>query len=290
MRSTVDRLRVLVTRAGRALPTYLAQPERLLDRLWAMQKPSSLTFRKVEYFGMSLLVLENEDIGWQIASGTGFEKAELMVLDGLLLPTDVCLDVGGNIGVYAVYFGRRVPKGRVFSFEPIPLNAGLVEVNAALNHCDNVSVERCALADFEGMTEFVVGNDSAYSSLRSTGRVPDAQVRQVRVTTLDSWVATTQVKPTVLKIDVEGAELAVLRGARALLGDARLRPRLIMVEANRQNQAAYQTDPEAVVKFVRDLGYTAYSILGTGAVLPGWPNPAGVEDVLFMSAPRDVTP
>jgi len=285
MGSTLDRLSVLANRARRALPSYLVRPERILARLRAMRRPSSLAFRKVDYLGMCLLVLENEDIGWQIASGEGFEEAELMALDRLLRPTDVCLDVGGNVGVYATYFGRRVPQGRVFSFEPIPLNAGLVEVNAALNHCENVVVVRCALADREGISDFVVGRDAAYSSLRSTGRVPDGEVRKVRVTTLDSWLQTAHVEPNVLKIDVEGAELAVVRGAIALLRDTTRRPRLIMVEANRQNQAAYHSEPEELVRFLQDLGYTSHSILETGGVSPGWPSPGAVEDVLFMSQP-----
>lgn len=263
------------------MPTYLAQPKLAVKRLQAVLRPSTVTFRKVDYFGMSLVLMVNEDIGWQIAAGSGFEKAELTALDGLIRPDDVCLDVGGNIGIYATFFARRAPEGRVFSFEPIPLNAGLVEVNAALNHCENVVVVRCALADFEGTSEFVVGNDAAYSSLRSTGRVADSRVRKVRVNTLDFWLKTGKINPSVLKIDVEGAELAVLRGAKHTLADTYLRPRLIMVETNQHNQAAYQTEPKEVVDFVRNLGYVAHSILESGALVPGWPIPGAVEDVLF---------
>jgi FkbM family methyltransferase len=286
----MDRLKNLATRARRALPTYIARPELALDRLRAMRRPSTVTFRKVEYFGMSLVVMANEDIGWQIASGAGFEKAELTALGGLLRPDDVCLDVGGNIGIYATYFGQRVPQGRVMSFEPIPLNAGLIEVNTALNHCDNVVVERCALADFEGVSEFAVGNDAAYSSLLSTGRVADSEIREVRVTTLDSWLSAAHVRATVLKIDVEGAELAVLRGAKEFLNDVDRRPRLVMVEVNQRNQAVYKTEPREVVAFLRDLGYEVYSILESGTVMPDWPNPGAVEDVLFMSPAASSVP
>jgi hypothetical protein len=54
-----------------------------------------------------------------------------------------------------------------------------------------------------------------------------------------------------------------------------------MVETNQHNQAAYQTEPKEVVDFVRNLGYVAHSILESGALVPGWPIPGAVEDVLF---------
>jgi len=54
-----------------------------------------------------------------------------------------------------------------------------------------------------------------------------------------------------------------------------------MVETNERNQAAYQTGPGEVVGFVRDLAYTAHSNLESGAVVPDWPVPGAVEDVLF---------
>jgi FkbM family methyltransferase len=266
-----------------SLSNYAAHPDLLAKRLKAIARPESITFRKVDYLGMTLLVMANEDIGWELVSGGGFEKAELLALQGLVRPTDIALDVGGNIGIYATFFARRLGLGRVFSFEPIPLNAGLIEVNAALNHCENVEIERCAMSDFEGHSDFAEGKDSAYSSLRSTGRVSNATLRQVEVTTLDKWLARRKVRPTVLKIDVEGAELSVLRGAAQWLGDRAQRPRVMLVEANATNQSAYGTGPEELVGFARNLGYVAHSILSNGALVAEWPRPEAVEDVLFLA-------
>ncbi len=48
-------------------------------------------------------------------------------MQGLVHPTDVALDVGGNIGIYATFLAQRLRLGKVFSFEPIPLNSGLIE-------------------------------------------------------------------------------------------------------------------------------------------------------------------
>jgi FkbM family methyltransferase len=283
MPSKLESLRKIARRVGRALPTYWADPKLAVRRLQAVLRPSAVTFRKVDYFGMPLILLANEDIGWQIVSGAGFEKAELTALDRLIRPDDVCLDIGGNVGIYAAYFARRATCGRVVSFEPIPLNAALIEVNAALNACENVVVERCAVADFDGTSDFVVGTDAAYSSLRSTGRVGDSAVRKVKVITLDGWLRDSQIRPSVIKVDVEGAELAVLRGAKTTLSDPNRRPRLLMVETNERNQAAYQTSPGEVVAFMRDHGYEPQSILASGAVVPGWPVAGAVEDILFKT-------
>ena len=71
--------------------------------------------------------------------------------------------------------------------------------------------------------------------------------------TLDEMFANPRRPTDVIKIDVEGAELLVLRGASRLLSDAHLRPRAILAELNPTNQRTYGSAPDELVAFVRDV-------------------------------------
>lgn len=158
-----------------------------------------------------------------------FREAEGYVVDhlvGHVQPGQVALDVGAFIGYHALLFGRLAgPSGRVVSFEPFPPNQAHVLENAALNHLANVRVAGVALSDREGTFPLYVDIDphtgiaDARTSLlasRLEGR--EQEVVQARVCTLDTWMDESDLdRVDWIKVDVEGAELAVLRGMRETL-------------------------------------------------------------------------
>jgi FkbM family methyltransferase len=148
------------------------------------------------------------------------EKAIL----GELGEGQVFYDIGANIGWYSLLAARVVgPAGRVVAFEPSLSNASLAQHNAAVNRFGNVTVVCAGLTDEDGWVTFLdKGNlqgrldkddfDAqaewrAKRDQRVHGRSP------VPVARLDSWLEQTgEPAPDVVKIDVEGAELGVLRG------------------------------------------------------------------------------
>jgi FkbM family methyltransferase len=130
---------------------------------------------------------------------------------------DVMYDIGANIGYITVeiahHFSGRV---EVVAFEPQPELANAIAVSAALNGVSSVTVFDTLLGEGEGTADlFLVGN-SAHASTKA--RALGAKRVERPVTTLDALLQRQSLRPpTLMKIDVEGSELSVLRGAQRTL-------------------------------------------------------------------------
>ena len=126
------------------------------------------------------------------------------------------LDIGANVGCYAVMFGQRVaPDGHVFAFEPAPTAYRGLARHIALNDLETlVTPVPVAVSDHVGKGRLVttgpIGTDHlAIATATETGPTTD-----VEVTTIDAFCERQGIAPDLIKVDVEGVELAVLRGAR----------------------------------------------------------------------------
>jgi len=129
---------------------------------------------------------------------------------------DTVIDLGAHLGVFTVVMARLVgPNGHVFSFEPTPQTRRVLEETVRLNGCDTiVEVHGEAVAGATGTAVFYDTGDivSNANSLVHTGRSREGlEVPTIR---LDDFVAQSRISVACLKIDVEGAELELLRGAR----------------------------------------------------------------------------
>jgi FkbM family methyltransferase len=140
-----------------------------------------------------------------------------------LLPGDVMVDVGANAGLYSVLGARRVsPGGRVLSFEPSADEFARLAWALRANGVDNVIASNTALADRAGFVAFVPA-PSQHTGLHRLGAEGDAASHRVWAERGDVAVqleAKEQI--ALLKIDVEGSELAVLRGFQGLLEAGRV--------------------------------------------------------------------
>lgn len=164
------------------------------------------------------------------AYGTGENELPVqMALAGLIRPGMVFYDVGANAGFFSVLAGRMVgSRGMVVAFEPVPGNAALVRRNAHLNRMTWITVLQSAVAATSGSEELVLAAYAGGGALESAGLPPDA-VGRITVATiaLDDLVAGGSVPPpSVVKVDVEGAEQDVLLGMRAVLAEHR--PSLVL--------------------------------------------------------------
>lgn len=125
----------------------------------------------------------------------------------------VFVDVGANIGYYTLIASRLVgPQGRVHSIEPVPSTAAILETNVRLNSRPNVSVHKVAAWSSRGALILrIPGSWYGLASASRNGRgVPVDSI------TLDELLESED-SIDCMKIDVEGAELEVLRGARDVL-------------------------------------------------------------------------
>lgn len=156
----------------------------------------------------------------------------------------VVYDIGAWEGALTLFFARAVgAQGQVLAFEPNPGSAARLRENVGLNHFDNVRLFELALADTEGQAWLDVPQGVA-----SRGRLTSHPAgAAVSVRQLDLLVAQAGLPPPdFVKIDVEGAELAVLRGGAATL--ARHRPDLLI-------EIHPQADASALRAFLAALGY-----------------------------------
>lgn len=140
---------------------------------------------------------------------------------------DVFVDVGANIGYFTVYAGLCVGSGgQVHAVEPDGQNVQLLEANTVLNTLANVRVHHTALADSScNATLFRHADNAGAHSLRQAPGLAEGPC--VAVSRLDELLAG-QRSPRLIKIDVQGAEVPVLRGAAGLLGSQGERPAIIL--------------------------------------------------------------
>ena len=155
-----------------------------------------------------------------------YEQAALNAFLGLIAPGDIIWDIGANIGLYTILAARRVGSaGRVVSWEPGPATFRLLTDHVRANGL----ADRCELlqaAVHDGSTPEVSFWQDAADSVSSTNRmssqatVGSGQTVRVEAANLDSWCDRLGRTPKVIKVDVEGAEVLVLRGApRLMAGD-----------------------------------------------------------------------
>lgn len=148
-----------------------------------------------------------------------WNPVEYEAFRSVLRPGDAALDVGANVGAYAILFGQWVgDAGRVLAFEPAPGAFEGLRRHIALNRLGaRVHPEQIAVSDTIGHAEFVSEGAEGTNHLGGAAEDSASVVIRVPTTTIDEICGQEGLHPQLIKIDVEGAEIAVLRGARATI-------------------------------------------------------------------------
>jgi FkbM family methyltransferase len=215
---------------------------------------------QTRFLDCELLVRAHEEVGRNIVVGD-FEFDDLRHFLEHVRDEDLVFDIGANVGAYCVPIGRRFPQARVVAFEPIPLNAALIDVSILANRTANVEVVRACVTDAPGTVEFSVSEDSAYSSMIATQRKAEAGRLVCRAVSLDDYVLDRALpSPDVVKIDVEGAELKVLQGAVRLFSEDS-RPRFVMIELFDKNLQTFGTSIGEIVAWMTQRHYRPYVLI-----------------------------
>jgi FkbM family methyltransferase len=159
-----------------------------------------------------------------------FENEEWRFVERVLEPGMTVLDIGAHHGYYTLLASRKAgPEGRVIAFEPSPRERWRLNLHLRLNGCRNVETEDCALGETDGTAQLhlVLGTDSGCNSLRMPAVTEQTELIPVRIERLDRVLQERRIgQVDFIKLDVEGAELSVLKGATELL---QRRPRPVIV-------------------------------------------------------------
>ena len=181
----------------------------------------------------------------------------LRLLMALTLPEDACcVDVGANAGVVLRDMVRLAPRGRHVAYEPLP------ELAAELaRRFPGVDVRNAAVSDHAGEATFHRVKDRSTRSSLSPLDFAEARLERytVRLEDLDSSLPD-DVAPALIKIDVEGAEEQVLRGARATL--ARHRPTVVL--EHNASARHFGTATPVLVDLLAEAGLRVFDIDGGG--------------------------
>lgn len=189
-----------------------------------------------------------------------WSELEVALYRRLLSPDSVVIEVGANLGLHTVPLAKIAASGQIICFEPQRPIFNVLCGNLALNNLINVQPHRCAVGEQEDVviiestdyeTPWNYGAFSIAGGLSGEGRFPGVvHAEPTTLVNLDGFPQTANLQRLdLLKIDTEGFELAVLRGAHQLI--ARTRPTLFV----ENNDPAIGDD---LIRHIRDLGYDCY--------------------------------
>jgi FkbM family methyltransferase len=183
--------------------------------------------------------------------GSHYERDAQRILMEILKPGDVVYDVGGHAGYMALLFSALVGKiGRVFTFEPSPVNFLRVRHNVEANGPSNITAVNVAASDHEGMA--LIDERSSESAIVKTIGEPDERLSSIRTIDLDDFAFRDgNPLPTFIKIDIEGHAGPALEGMRNILETAH--PKIICELHN-------TAEEEHVTKILRTYRYQVSSI------------------------------
>jgi FkbM family methyltransferase len=199
-----------------------------------------------------------------------FELAETAFLQKYLHGGMTILDIGAHHGYYTLLASKAVGgNGRIIAFEPSPKERGRLGEHLRLNNCENVRVEPFALEATEEKRELylVEGAEDYCNSLRPPVVHAGTTTITVQTTTLDRFLGAEQIdKVDFIKMDVEGAELNVLKGAGELLAKS---PRPVwLIELFDMRTAPWGYAAREVVQLLAKRGYRWYEIQLDGSLTP----------------------
>ncbi|MBN1799982.1 MAG: FkbM family methyltransferase [Candidatus Lokiarchaeota archaeon] len=177
------------------------------------------------------------------------EKSQMKKARENLSKNGICFDIGANVGIYTLLFSRYSKK--VYSFEPLPRNISYLFRIISKNNIKNAIIVPCAVSNTNEILKFKEGDSIALGKLDKKGTIP------VQSITLDNFVKNLSIKPNMLKIDVEGAELAVLQGADELLRKSK--PKILL--------STHGNDiKQKCLNYLNDIGYEKIEPIDIGSI------------------------
>jgi len=244
------------------------------------------------YYGTKVHFPKGSHIFERACAEGVYEKETVRLIAALVRPDTFYLDVGANIGLLALPILDYEPACQVVSFEPSPNALPYLERTARESRFrDRWRIIGKATGSAPGMQDFCRHSPGmgAYDSLMQTGRGGASTSVQVPVTTIDAeWEALGKPAVSIIKMDIEGAELQAIAGAGGCLRQCRPN---ILVEWRAENFRVFGYEPAALLEVAQGLDYDLYSV----ATMSPVSNAAGLQLQMlrcddYLLAPREPGP
>jgi FkbM family methyltransferase len=212
------------------------------------------------------------DRAWAFKRGAYYEANVSYWLERMTrqTPNAVIYDIGANYGYYTLLLTHLADH--VYAFEPVSKTFDVLSRNIKLNDLSNVTAYRLGLSDHTGAAVMHLysssGNDSLVVRLPNDHPAKPIGYEEIELSTLDALSKTDGLRPPdVLKLDVEGSELAILRGARETI---RRHAPVLLVEYHTEEWFA-SVSSEKVIAELRSQGYEILGLSDDGQDLKLYP-------------------
>ena len=198
---------------GRIYSAYITEP---IIKRWIKQSELMVYVHDPKR-GLLRPVLEGQRLRWTLRENLSVDATHwLDVIEPLLTKQDIVFDVGTNIGTIANWLANRTKH--VHGFEPHPANIEMTRDQVHLRKTKNITLSQLALGSEPGTLQLHVKSFHGHHSLGDTDASPTVEKIDVEVDTVDRYCSTHSVERIdFLKIDVEGFEDEVLKGATSML-------------------------------------------------------------------------
>jgi len=185
-----------------------------------------------------------------------YKKFQMKVCMDNVKRGDMVLDVGGNIGFFAVVISKIIKNGKIFCFEASPKNCKLIIKNIRINKCSNIILENKAVSEKNGKLRLYLYRETKYHRLYPTkGHDRYVEVESVR---LDDYFKDNDIKFDFAKIDVVGSEAKVIDG---MLGIIKNSPNIkIMMEFSPERITKADTSPLNLLSILSQLGFNIFRL------------------------------
>jgi len=255
MRKFLAHLIAVYIRSG---PTHRGR--RILGKIAWWIYPQPLVIRNDDGFLLKIWLCDPGDISylhrpvWDIHNDRHVFASHLR--EGMTV-----MDVGANLGLYTLVISRAVgPSGKVYAFEPVPEIFARLQEHIAMNNATNVIPLQLALSDRKGTAKMFVKGGVSSLFVHVSDKIVEVQVER-----LDDFVEREGIERVdAIKIDVEGAELMVIRGADRII--RRDKP-ILMVEFHPATLQEAGTTPEELFTTIINYGYDAFLMRHNKAML-----------------------
>lgn len=198
----------------------------------------------------------------------------------------VFFDIGANIGFISLYIHRYVKSADIYAFEPGPHQRALLETTCAANSLyERLHIFPYAVSDTAGVHSFQINTntiDAAGDGFIDTNRSSSpSRTIIVETDTIDSFSHRHNVLPDVIKVDIEGAELWMLKGAEQVI--TKCRP-IIFLEINTFNLRDYPYGPIDIITYLQEINYRLEDLDGTQCTLASFSSMLEKDDT-FVAYP-----